>query len=331
MSVHIFMSSEENYDICIRRGLVGLPEAKESRSHDNIFDAMLSRLAMIKENDYILMYVIGCKELRGVWKADGNPFYDESKVWDDRLYPFRCRIKISEYCFKNPLMLNDINDLRNNNIIWTWALQRATGTNAMFSISDHEFELLVNEFLKINPFSQNIWRIVEPYPFHDSNILDKVHSDNGKLKYEYSVMTYLNYSFSHGGFSDIFGNYTDHLSYIPTNLGREMDILLIYTHPQNPEIILSYDIIEVKRDVFDEEALCQLIDYESWFLQKKISGDIKMLRTTAIAKEFTPDVIDYVNKRNKLEHKPIKLVSYEFDDLNGFRLTLLNAHLLQKF
>ena len=211
MAAHIFMASEENYAICIKRGLVGLPEPKESKSHDNIFDAMLSRIAMIKENDYILIYVIGCKELRGVWKVDGSPFYDEKAVWNDRKYPYRCRIKTSEYCFENPLMLNDINDLRNNNILWTWALQRSTGTNAMFSISNQEFEALIDEYLKINPFSQNIWRIIEPYPFHDSNILNYVHKDNDKLRYEFSIMTYLNHSFSSGKFKNIFGNYSDHL------------------------------------------------------------------------------------------------------------------------
>ena len=43
--------------------------------------------------------------------------------------------------------------MRNNGKIWTWALQRATGTNAMFSISDGEFDILLNEYAKINPFS----------------------------------------------------------------------------------------------------------------------------------------------------------------------------------
>lgn len=40
------------------------------------------------------MYITGLKELRGVWKADGAPFYDTDPVWADRLYPFRCTIKI---------------------------------------------------------------------------------------------------------------------------------------------------------------------------------------------------------------------------------------------
>lgn len=326
MAVHVFLTNEENFEICTRKGLVGIPEPNDGRNQNNVFDAMLSRLSMMRENDYVLMYITGSKELRGVWKADGSPFYDEIPVWNDRIYPFRCRIKTSEYCFDKSLLLNDINDLRNNNRIWTWALQRASGTNAMFSISNHEFEIIINEFLKINPFSQNVWRIVEPYPYHKSNLLENVHAEKNKLKYEYSVMTLLNHSFATGKFKNIFGNYTDHLCYIPTNLGREMDILLMYEHPKMKNIILSYDIIEVKRDEFNTKALTQLIDYESWFLQKKVSGDMKMLRTTAIAKGFSADVIDYVKKREKFENKPIKLVKYDYNESDGF--TLANTLLI---
>lgn len=317
MSVHIFAVSEDNYEICIKKGLVGLPET----SNPNVFDGLISRLAAVRENDYVLMYVLKEKELRGVWQIDGAPFYDESEVWNDKVYPFRCKIKCSKYFFDKPLMLNDINDLRNQGKIWTWALQRATGSNAMFSISDTEFSVLLTEYMKINPFSFNKRYIPEPYPFHIDNVLSHIHTENGALKYEYSVMAHLNHSFCNNNFSEIFGNYTDNLSYVPTNLGREIDILLMYGNQYKPSDVLSYDIIEVKRDVFDEKALSQLIDYESWFLQKKVSGDLNMVRTTAIARRFDESVVDYVNKRTRIEGKPVKLLEYQYDEATGFMLT----------
>lgn len=319
MAVHIFTVSEKNYEICVRRGLVGIPEPKDSRAKGNVFDGLLSRLANIKENDYVLMYVIVQKELRGIWRVEGLPFYDETAVWDDRVYPFRCKIKPSEFCFDTPLKLNDITDLNNNGKLWTWALQRPSGSNSMFSISNHEFDVLVQEYLKINPFSLNKWRIPEPYPYHESNLLSFIHTDQRGLKDEYSVMTCLNHAFSLGEYRDIWGNYSDELCYVPTSLGREMDILLIYNHPHKNEA-LSYDIIEVKRDEFDEKALSQLIDYESWFLHKKVGGDLKMIRTTAIAKSFSDEVVDYVQKREKIESKPIKLVKYDFNNSTGLSL-----------
>ena len=97
MAVHIFAVSEENYIVCVERGLVALPEAKAGSRHDNIVDGLLSRLCGMKEDDYVLMYVIKSKTLRGVWQVEGRPFYDETPVWQDRLYPFRCRIRWSKY------------------------------------------------------------------------------------------------------------------------------------------------------------------------------------------------------------------------------------------
>ena len=221
------------------------------------------------------------------------------------------QIKCSIYNFSNYLSLNDINDLRNSGKIWTWSFQRASGTNSMFSISDYEFRILLNEYMKINPFSLKKGIIPNPSPFHESNVIDMLHTDGDKLRYEYTVMTFLSAAFSKKEFIDIFGNYIDFLCYVPTNLGKEIDALLFYENPNNHEIV-SYDIIEVKRDDFDVKALAQLIGYESWFLQKKISGDMNMLRTTAIAREFSKEVLDYVDKRKSIENKPIKLLQYSY-------------------
>ena len=133
-------------------------------------------------------------------------------------------------------------------------------------------------------------------------------------------MVLLNNAFANGKFKDIFGNYTDYLSYIPTNLGREMDIMLMFGNHKNNNKIMSYDIIEVKRDLFDSKALTQLIDYESWFLQKKVFGDLNMVRTTAIAKEYSDEVVDYVRKRSQFEGKPIKLLEYTVAQNNVLQL-----------
>lgn len=320
MATHIFTVSESNYITCIKRGIVALPEPKDGRTHDNIFDALLSRLCGIKENDYVMIYIIKTKCLCGVWQVDGEPFYEETCIWDDRLYPFRCRIKWSKYNFANPLKLDDINDLRNTGKIWTWALERPTGSNSMFSISNSEFEVLLTEFSKINPFTAQRGIIHQPYPYRENNLLENLHIA-ANPKYEFTVMALLNYGFSLNKYVDIFGNYSDYLCYVPTNMGKEIDFMLMYNSPMKQDQIVSYDIIEVKRDEFDEDALKQLINYESWFLQKKVSGDMKMVRTTAIAHSFSQVVIDYVEKRKRIEGKPIKLIQYTYE--SGLVLTAL--------
>lgn len=312
MAAHIFTVSEENYKICIDRGLVAIPEAKEGSRRDNVMDGLLSRLYAIKENDYVLMYNIGSKKLKGVWQVEGVPFYDESPVWQDRIYPFRCKIRCSEYNFTNSLDLDDINDLRNAGRIWTWALQRATGTNSIFSISNSEFKILFIEFVKKNPFIFQKQFIPAPYPFHSKNLHEHLHFIDNEPKYEFTIMALLNDAFAREQYKDIFGNYSDFLCYVPTNLGKEMDVMLMFSNPIDPSQVISYDIIEVKRSVFDLAALKQLVGYESWFLQKKVAGDLNMVRSTAIAKHFSDEVIDYVRKRQEIENKPIKLLEYSY-------------------
>ena len=316
MPAHIFVINETNYEICTRRGIVGLPEADiGSKQEHSTNEALLSRMAIVKEGDYVLFYVAKVKELRGVWKAVGEPFYEDLRVWEDKIYPYRFRIECTEFSFETPLRLNDISDLKNSGKLWTWALSRASGTNAMFSISNSEFDILFQEYLKMNPFTIKKNVVKEPYSVKCGNLFEKiVQTESGMPRYEASLMALLLGAFVNNDFQNIFGNYTDYLGYIPTNLGTEIDILLSFTNPHAVSQIMSYDIIEVKLDRFDDKALRQLIGYESWFIHKKVYGDMNMIRVSAIAKRFDPDVIDYVNKRKQYEGKVIKLLQYYMND-----------------
>ena len=53
-------------------------------------------------------------------------------------------------------------------------------------------------------------------------------------------------------------------------------------------------------------------------------GDSKMLRTTAIAKNYSEEVIQYVNQRSIIESKTIKLLQYDYSIENGFILSQIN-------
>lgn len=41
---------------------------------------------------------------------------------------------------------------------------------------------------------------------------------------------------------------------------------------------------------------------------------MNMLRTTAIASGFSEEVLDYVDKRKRIENKPIKLLRYSYEN-----------------
>jgi hypothetical protein len=326
MPAHVFVLDDKNYNVCIHRGIVGLPEAAPgSKNEPATNDALLSRMAIVKESDYILFYVTGVKELRGIWEAVGQSFYDETPVWEDKTYPFRFRLESTQYSFQKPLRLNDIFDLRNAGKIWTFALNRASGTNAMFSISDAEFDILLQEYLKINPFTMIRNIIMEPYPVKPANLFEKIHrvENSQSPRYEASLMALLLGDFAKNAHQDVFGNYSDYLSYVPTNLGTEIDILLFFNNPQDENQTMSYDIIEVKLDRFDGKALHQLIGYETWFIHKKVQGDMNMVRVSAIAKRFDADVVAYVQNRKRFENKEIKLFQYEVTPSGRMALNLL--------
>lgn len=279
LPAHVFVFDDMNYNICIHRGIVGLPEATQgSKNELSTNEALLSRMAIVKEGDYVLFYVTGVKELRGVWRAVGESFYDKTRVWEDKIYPFRFRIECTEFNFEKPLRLNDISDLKNSGKVWTWSLSRASGTNAMFSISYSEYYTLLQEYLKMNPFAIRKSIIMEPYPVRCANLFEQViRAGDGLPRYEASLMALLFKAFVNGKFYDVFGNYTDYIGYVPTNLGTEIDILLSFSDPRDMQQTMSYDIIEVKVDRFDGKALRQLIGYESWFIHKKVHGDMNMI------------------------------------------------------
>lgn len=318
MPAHVFVTDRSNYNICMRRGVVGIPSADpNSRNANSINDALISRLSIVKEGDFIFFYVTSEKALYGIWQVDGDPFYDESVVWQDRLYPYRVRFVNTPYYYRTPLRLHDILDMQNEGKMWDFALKRASGSNAMFSLSDVEFRLLLNEYSKINPYTIQKQPILEPYPVKSGDLLERIHLDeSGRIKYEAGVMAYLLSDLKQGKHKEFFGNYTDYLSYAPTTIGSEMDILLMFGSPLQPESISSYDILELKRDLFDEKALTQLIGYETWFLQKRAYGDQKMVRSTAIAQSFSPDVIQYIKMRERIEKKPVKMLRYSLSAQN---------------
>lgn len=311
MAVHVFVCDEKNYKIAVLKGLAGIPNHKKR----NINDALISRMSMIKKDDLVLFYIKGKKELHGVFKILECPFYDDTPVWgekdDGQCWPFRVRIDNSKFSFNKPIMLSDIYDLKDNGLIWTFSLRRATSTNVMFSISDAEYEELLSLFLKLNPIYSSPIQIQEPYPYFKPNLLEGLYLQKDySPKYEYTLMALILNGFSRKEFSEVFGNYSDFLGYVPTSFEKEIDALLIFNSPINRKKVIAYNIIEVKRDDFDEKALAQLLQYEDWFLRKRVNGDYSMLRTTAIANSFSDKVIEYLIKREQIEKKSVLLLKY---------------------
>lgn len=315
MAVHIFVVNRENFDICIQKGLAAIPSAKaESKNKANTNDQLISRMSSIRKGDLILFYITKEKLIYGIYKVVECPFYDETPVWrsaNTQIYPFRIRIDNSQYVFKNPIGLSDIYDLRDNNTIWTFNLGNYPRVNSMFSISEVEYRYVFELFLKANRIIQQPCHIKEPYRHIEPNITNYLTlNDRHQPKYEATLTAFLMQQLSKNKYCDVFGEYSDYLAYVPTSFGKEIDVVLFHSDPENLANILAYSIVELKRDKLDEQGLSQLLMYEDWFLKKRVGGDSRAIRTFAIASKFTDGVISYLQKREQLESKKVTLLTY---------------------
>lgn len=326
MPVHIFVMTETNYEVCVRKGLTAVPSKIDK---PNVNDGLISRMSLIRKGDLILFYLVGIKEIHGVFKALERPFYDDTFVWEPnpkdkdahQVYPYRVRFDNSDFNFKKPVNLSDIYDLKDNGLIWTFTLNRPNGTgNSLFAITETEYKEILNIFLKINAMYSEPQQIREPYRYFKPGLYPHLtFDDNSQPKYESTLMSLLLDGFATNQYENIFGKYSDYVAYVPTSFNKEIDILLLHSSPIAPYQITAYNIIEVKNAIFDEKGLSQLLKYEDWFLKKRVNGDYNMIRTTAIAPSFSKKVKEYISQRREYEGKEVLLLKF-LNTYNGLEL-----------
>lgn len=329
MPVHIFQVDERNFEICRKKGLAGIFDAKK----ENIDDTLISHLMLLKKGDPVLFYVgkgkgkgtkgKSKKELHGIWKIASEPFYDTTPIWSDQLYPYRvCVEEMVDSMFDVPLKLSDVYHLRDTGQVWTFSLMRNfVAVNAVFSMTNQEYNAIFDEFIKLNPGGGDTHYLVEPYEAPNSPLNKRIRYKNNNPQYESSLMALIAQGLVKQSYTSVFQNYNDYSFYIPTNWGKEIDILLLHSHPNKPNVVSSYDIVEVKRDTFGEEGLEQLLNYESWFINKRVKGDSNMIRSIAIAKSFSKKVTDYLKAREKYENKHVILLTYGVNEHQEVVLT----------
>ena len=58
MPAHVFVSDRENFDICLQHGVVGIPSAAPgSRQQFATDDALISRMCIVRPDDFIFFYI----------------------------------------------------------------------------------------------------------------------------------------------------------------------------------------------------------------------------------------------------------------------------------
>ena len=76
----------------------------------------------------------------------------------------------------------------------------------------------------------------------------------------------------------------------------------------------KYTCIELKADRATERDLTQVLRYENWLARKLTAGDSDMIQSVLVARRFSDAVVDYVGKRQRIEEKTVRLISYHVTD-----------------
>ena len=313
MGAHIFLVSENNFEVCIRRGVYGCVLPSTERNKAEIIAGILS----IAPSDLVFFYVKN-RGVYGLWRVADEVYFDESKVWSDdkQLFPYRFSFESTVGHFPVPVSLSDVLDLRDKGRIWTFDLNPVQQKN-QYKITIDEARELLRLLLRNNPIRQSPVGIPDPYvPSVRGTIeVDLASSQGGALRYEGWLNAWLMRSLARGGLKALFGDYRECLNLVPTTFNKVMDIFLTHvTTVDSIEILHKYTCIELKADRANEQDLAQILRYEDWLARRLAAGDKEMIQSVLVARRFADGVIDYVRNRRRIEEKTVRLIIYRVDE-----------------
>jgi len=320
MGAHIFLASEENFQTCVRHGVYGcvLPHREWNKAE------VVAGLLSVQPNDLIFFYVKN-RGIYGLWKAVGEPFYDETQIWSNaqQSYPFRITFESVVGSFPKPVSLIDVLDLHDKGRIWTFDLNPVQRKN-QYKITMAEARELLRLLLRDNPVRRPPLPVPSPYaPSRRDGIRIEIGQDKkGRVKYEGWLNAWFMRAFSRGMLKDLFGDYREFLNLVPTAYNKVMDIFLTHvTDVEGLEILYKYTCMELKAGRAAERDLAQVLRYEDLLARRLAAGEKEMIQTVLVAQAFSTDVVDYVKDRRRIEERTVRLFRYNTtDDEVGIRL-----------
>jgi HKD family nuclease/predicted RNA-binding protein len=122
----VVVTTPENFRICIQKGLWGVNRQTKT-------------IQQVKPGDIVTFYVKGWKNFRGVYRVEGGVFRDTTKVWPDKPYPLRVRIKpLNQVGSANAYELRNKLELIKNPAVWGTYFQRE-----MFQVRPDDIEAVL--------------------------------------------------------------------------------------------------------------------------------------------------------------------------------------------
>lgn len=316
MSYHIFLVGQDNFKVCIEKGVYGAVEPPFDQDKAEVISSIFG----VRIGDFVFFYVknIG---IYGLWRIISEPFYDESDIWgkSDQKYPYRFLFEPTVRKFPKAVALSDILDLKDKGKIWTFDLGSLTKKNH-FIITTEEGKEIIRLLLRNNPIFYAAGKIVKPYkPKKLMPIPFILQADRrGRIKYEGLLNAWFMKSFAEGKLKDLIGDYKDFLNFVPTTFNKVMDIFLTHVTPiDSVEILHKFTCIELKTDIIAEDNLRQIIKYENWLIRRLADGDSEMVQSILVGYDFDNSVLQYREKRKFIEEKTVRLMKYTVDKIKN--------------
>ncbi len=314
MGYHIFLVGEDNFNVCIERGVYGGIQSHGSVKAKQMNSEVIAGFAGIKFSDFAFFYVKN-KGVYGLWKITCEPFYDTTPIWShpEQIYPYRICFEPTVRKFSNPVAMADILDLRDKGKIWTFDLEVIT-KKSHHPITTNEGKELIRLLLRNNPIFANPDITSHPYlPSKKAPLPLSFECDRrGHLKYEGYLSAWFMQAFAHGKLKDLIGDYRDFLSSVPTSFNKVMDIFLTHvTTIDSVDILHKFTCVELKTGTVSEGDLNQIIKYENWLIRKLADGDSEMVQSILVGFDFDERVIDYCKRREAIDEKTVRLIKYK--------------------
>ena len=328
MGYHIFLVGEENFNVCIRRGVYGGIQSRGSTKSEQINSEVISGFAGIKVGDFVFFYVKN-KGIYGLWRIIREPFYDKTPIWNDQnqLYPYRVCFEPVVRKFFNSVAMSDILDLRDKGKIWTFDLGAIT-KKSHHPITSDEGKELIRLLLRNNPIFVKPDTVGQPYlPLNPEPLPLSFKCDkNGRLQYEGYLNAWFMQAFALRKLKELIGDYGDFLNFVPTSFNKVMDIFLTHvTTIDSVDILHKFTCMELKTGKISEDDLNQIIKYENWLIRKLADGDSEMVQSILVGFDFDEKVIEYWRKRKTIEEKTVRLIKYKVDSkINDLILEEIN-------
>lgn len=309
MGAHIFLVGENNFEICLRRGVYGCVMPGTDRNRAEVVAGILS----IQPNDFVFFYVKN-RGIYGLWRVVGEPYFDQTRVWADenQLFPYRLSFEPIMGDFSLPVALSDVLDLRDKGRIWTFDLNPVQQKN-QYKITRDEARELLRLLLRNNPVRRDFRATADPYiPLERREINVELALGPPELvQYEGWLNAWIMRSLARGELKDLLGDYREFLNLVPTTFNKVMDVFLTHvTTVDSVDVVYKYTCIELKADRATEDDLAQILRYEDSLARRLAAGEKAMVQSVLVARRFAKPVLDYVRDRQRIEERTVRLVGY---------------------